>query len=94
VKIYEKQVEEKYRVGVSMKKIHTLEDVMREIDEAQKNYDENDRIGVFAPVRKAFRKLGANIEACKLLWEFHTSSSFESRLKLKCFVSKFFVLGQ
>lgn len=64
VDAYEAQADPKYRVGNFSQKIHTIKDVMTTIDDANKAYGSKDRTGLFAPIRKAFRRLGQNQDAC------------------------------
>lgn len=48
-----------------MEESHSMEDVIKAIDDAKKAYDEKGEKGFFGPIRKAFRKLGDNEGAGK-----------------------------
>jgi hypothetical protein len=61
---YNKNAEGKYKVPINMKEVHSMDDVMKAIDEARENYDEKERKGFFGPIRKAFRGIGNNQSAC------------------------------
>ena len=63
MELYEANAEPKYKLHVNMKETHSLDDVLRSIDEAKKNYDAKEA-GFFGSIRKAFRKLGDNESVC------------------------------
>jgi hypothetical protein len=65
MEFYDKNAEPRYKVGINMKKIHNMDEVMKAIEDAKMAYDEKAQKGFFAPLRKAFRKLGKNQETCK-----------------------------
>lgn len=65
MEFYDKNAEPKYKVGINMKETHTIDEVIKAIDDAKAAYDEKEQKGFFAPLRKAFRKLGENEELGK-----------------------------
>jgi hypothetical protein len=65
MKEYESKAEPKYKVGINMEATHSMDDVIAAIADAQMAYDEKERKGFFAPLRRAFRILGDNQEVCK-----------------------------
>lgn len=65
IEYYDKNAEAKYKVGINMKETHSMNEVIKAIDDAKVVYDEKEQKGFFSPLRKAFRKLGENEELCK-----------------------------
>lgn len=55
---YDSQAKPKYKVGINMKEHHSIEDVMKAVDDAKKVYDKKEQRPIFGAIRKAFRKLG------------------------------------
>ena len=61
LKLYEKQVDPKYKTCIDFKKIHTWDDVLKEVDEAARHYDRGSNI--WTRIRKGFRRFGNSSQA-------------------------------
>jgi hypothetical protein len=64
VRIYEEDAKPKYKVGVELSETHSIDDVMTAIEATMKIYNEKAEKGMYAPLRRAFQKIG-NYQACQ-----------------------------
>jgi hypothetical protein len=64
MKEFEESVEPRYKVGMSTSETHSIDDVIKAVDDAKTAYEEKGQKGHFHLIRKAFRKLGNNTDAC------------------------------
>ena len=61
MEMFEKEVDPKLKTNITLKKLHTWEDVLGEVDRASENYASASDF--WAKIRKGLRKLGKNSKA-------------------------------
>jgi len=75
LKSYEEDVPKKYKTGVNIDQLHSIEDVVKQIDSALKEYKHDNEKTIWQGIRKCFWKLSENSDGLDNWLELLPSSN-------------------